>query len=392
MTRTPPAGGPTRRRFLAGAAASLVAAPALLRTSPADAAILGDVGEMLMVGFAGNSADSPSARTLATHIAMGRVGGVLFLTPNIGSRDKLAGLISLFREAAGGRNLLIAVDQEGGRVQRLRRAQGFSPIPNALRVGQMPLDDAKAVYRRAGRELAALGFNLNLAPVADLHDPRNPIIGRSRRAYSDDPRKVVAYTAACVEGLAESGVLAAVKHFPGHGRSPGDTHHGPVDITWSWRTAELQPFAGLISSGHAPIIMASHLRHALFGDVPASLSPVAIDGLLRGVLGFDGAVMTDALDMAAISKAYQPRDAMLRSIAAGVDLLLVGNTMPGDPDLPLRLSEWVRAEIIRGTLAYSRIAEAAERMRKLKRVCVAAEIASLDPGPLVPAAPQPGKG
>jgi beta-N-acetylhexosaminidase len=383
---------PTRRRFLAGAAATLLTAPALLRTSPAEAAIAADVGEMLMVGFAGKSADSPPAQALAAHIARGRVGGVLFLSDNIGRSGQVAGLVSLFREAAGGRRLLIAVDQEGGRVQRLGRAEGFSFIPAALRVGEMPLDEAQALYRKVGKELAAAGFNLNLAPVADLHDPKNPIIGRSRRAYSADPGTVAAYAAACVAGLAEAGVLAAIKHFPGHGFSRGDTHLGPVDVTRTLRTAEIAPFAQLIRGGHAPIVMTAHLRHALFGGVPASLSRVAIDGILRGVLGHDGPVMTDALDMAAITREYDQRSAMLLAIGAGADLLLVANNLRGDPDLPSKLAAWVREDIIRGKLAYSRIAEAAERLRRLKRVCVAPKIASLEVAPLVPTAPAPDRG
>lgn len=327
-----------------------------------------------MFGFAGRNAAAAPARVLAGHIAEGRGGGVLFLDGNIGSRADLLSLTGLFRSAAPDRFLLLAVDQEGGRVQRIGPRQGVDRLPAALRVaGSRSAADAEELYRKAGAELAALGFTLNLAPVVDLHDPHNPVIGRARRAFAADPAEVVSYAAACIAGYGAAGILTAVKHFPGHGRSAADTHEGAADITWSWGLAELRPFARLVAEKLPPMVMVGHLSHAALGNLPASLSPLAIGGVLRRWLGFQGPVISDSLDMEAITDLFTPREAVVRAIAAGVDVVMLANG-PGNPDLPAEAVGWIADAVRCGDLPAARIAEAAGRIRGLRRACLLPEV------------------
>ncbi len=344
----------------------MLAAPALLRVLPAAAALDRDIGAMLVFGFSGTRAAGASARALAIHIAAGRAGGALFLGDNIGSRADVLDLAALF--ASSGRAPLLATDQEGGNVQRLSIAEGFARLPRAVTVpARMDVAAAEGMYRSAGAELAAAGFNLNLAPVADLHNPQNPVIGAFGRAFSADPDVTAAYVTAAIAGFAAGGILTTVKHFPGHGFSRGDSHDGPVDITATWRAEELVPFRRIIEAGSAEAVMTGHLIHrTLTGGRPASLSPIAIEGVLRGDLGFAGVVVTDDLDMRAIRATMSLEAAIVAAIAAGNDLLLISNSAEPDPDLPAIAVEWVARAIADGRVPGARIATANARIRRLK--------------------------
>jgi len=361
---TRPRRGETRRTVLK-AAAGVLAAPAILRAGPAEAALAPDAGSMLIVGFDGNTAASEAAIGLADAIRRGWAGGVMFHGRNIGSRDDFRGLVDLFEGT--GRRPLLAVDQEGGDVQRLGPNQDFTRFPRARDVASSrTLEEATALYAAAGAELRDIGVNFNLAPVADLDDPENPIIGRYGRAFSADPAIAAQYAAAAIAGFASSGILTAVKHFPGHGHSLGDTHEGFVDITDTFQLAELLPFRELAASGSASAIMVGHLAHRYFGYAPASLSPLAIDGILRGVLGYQGAVITDDLDMDAIRNLMSLEDAVIASVAAGNDLVIVSNSVDNDPDLARKAVSWLVRAAVDGRLPRGRITESAERVRRTK--------------------------
>ncbi|MCC6734895.1 MAG: glycoside hydrolase family 3 protein [Bauldia sp.] len=366
--------GETRRTVLRAAAAGL-AAPAILRAGPAEAALAPDAGSLLVLGFDGNTATGDFARGLAEAIGRGWAGGVMFHSRNIGTRDEFRGLVELFE--GSGKAPLLAVDQEGGDVQRLGPNQGFARFPRARAVAaSRTVEEATALYAAAGAELRDIGVNFNLAPVADLDDPGNPIIGAYGRAFSADPAIVTQYAAAAIAGFAAAGVLTAAKHFPGHGHSLGDTHHGFVDVTSTFEIAELLPFRDLVATGIAPAVMVGHLTHRYFGYAPASLSPLAIGGLLRGVLGHRGAVITDDLDMDAIRDLMSIEDAVIAAVAAGNDLVILSNSVDNDPDLPRKAVNWLVRAAIDGHLPRSRITEAATRVRRLKALLPAPVAAS----------------
>lgn len=327
------------------------------------------VGELLLVGFHGASSASPSARLLARQMRRGQVGAVFFVGQNIGTAQEAAGLLRLFR--SGTARPLLAIDHEGGLVQRLTGAHGFTHLPAARDVAAtMSPAEARSLYARAGRELAAFGFNVNLGPVLDVDDPANPAIGAFGRAYSADPERIAAYAQAFVAGFASAGVLCAVKHFPGHGRAVSDSHEGMADISASWTETELEPFARLLDPRHAPpLVMTGHLRlDPLAPDGrPATVSAPIVTGLLRGRLGYRGVVMTDDLDMGAVSRIMSRKEAVVQAIATGSDLLMIKNLFGYDPLMPQRAVGWVRAAIARGDLSEAQVMEAAERVRAIRR-------------------------
>jgi len=331
------------------------------------------VGELLLIGFYGASSASPSARLLARQARRGQVGAVFFVDQNIGTAKEVAGLLRLFRSGAS--QPLLAIDHEGGIVQRLTAAHGFTLLPAARDVATtMSPAEARLLYAQAGRELAALGFHINLGPVLDVDEPTNPAIGVFGRAYSTDPERIAAYAQAFVEGFASAGILCAAKHFPGHGRAVSDSHDGAADISATWTEAELDPFARVLASSHAPpMVMTGHLRldPVAPDGRPATVSAPIVTGLLRERLRYQGVVVTDDLYMGAVSHIMGREDAIVQAIAAGSDLLMVKNLFGYDPLMPQRAVSWVRTAIARGVLSEEQVMAAAERVRAIRRQALA---------------------
>lgn len=327
---------------------------------------------MLMLGWTGDTVRSPSAQALARHISAGRVGAVVFVKDNVGSRQDVQSLVTLFTKAAAP---LIAIDHEGGAVQRLTERHGVSRLPAPRSVARsLTPEQAQALYAKAGAEIARLGFNLNLAPVVDLDDPANPEIGHYGRAFDADPARVRIYAQACVDGFAAADVLCTLKHFPGDGHAHEDSHLGLPDGPTIWTERDLEPFTQLIGAGRAALVMVGHVRIELLEPrpIPVSLSKAVMTGLLRDRLGFTGVAMTDDLDMKAVSTLMPRRQAVISAIAAGNDLLMIRNAADFDPDLPRTVVAWVREAVAVGELSRGRIAHAAHRVRQLRRTKLAA--------------------
>lgn len=351
----------SRRGLMVGMAA-LYTAPAFAAQASLDTL----VGNCLVLGFLGDHAQAEGAARLEDDLAVGRVGGVLFLRHNARSRDGVLGLSQRFRSAAP--NAWLAIDQEGGFVQRLTDEMGFTDIPTAEALAEMGLDAARPVFAQAARELAQSGFSMNLAPVADLRHDGNEVIDRWARAFGDDPDTVAAFCGAFIEAMEGEGVACAIKHFPGHGRSQGDSHDGFVDISETWGEVEAAPFERLIEQDKAHLIMGGHLinRRLDPSGRPVTLSAPVLQGLLREQMGYRGAVITDDLDMGAIRNQYSREQAIVDSLAAGNDLLLISNSADADPDLPRRAVDWVGAAIEDGRLSLDRLIDANARIAALK--------------------------
>lgn len=326
------------------------------------------VSNVLMLGFFGSKSSSFSARLLARQVRHGQVNGVFFVGENIGDSEDLAGLKALF--SIDKHATLLAIDHEGGAVQRLSQRHGATKLPRALRIGSSGLgfNQVKAIYAQAGREFAHWGFNLNFGPVLDIHDPQNTVIGRYGRSFGGDARNICVNAAAFVDGFSSNGVICALKHFPGHGRSIGDSHFEPADISSTWSKNELEPYKQLISLGRAPMIMCGHLRLDSLepSGYPATLSRPIIQGILRDQLGFDGVVVTDDLDMGAITATHNRRRALIDALKAGNDLVMIKNLFGYDPLLPKRALYWIRQAIKNGELEESRVLEAGNRVANLK--------------------------
>jgi beta-N-acetylhexosaminidase len=294
------------------------------------------------------------------------LAGVTLFGQNIGSPDQVASLTQALREAAGGVDPVIAIDEEGGDVTRVAYSDG-SPYPGNAALGAV--DDVtvtRAVYQAIGGDLAALGINFNLAPCADvLGSADSPAVGT--RSFGPDTGLVSRHTAAAVAGLQDAGVAACTKHFPGHGRTGTDTHEAIAVIEGSLaelRQHDLPPFAAAIRAGTIAI-MPSHLRvPELTGDLPATVSGAALTDLLRGELGFTGVIVSDALEMRATREMFGIPQAAVLAVAAGTDLLCLGRD--GSEQDYLAVREALVAAVRDGTLNGERLAEAAERVARLR--------------------------
>ena len=346
------------------------------------------IGQMLMVGFEGTTPEDREPRALRQAIGEGRLGGVILFARNVESERAVRRLTGSLRAASDGPPVLIALDQEGGRVQRLTPRVGFSHTPSHRSLATGGEADAARAYGTLAKDLARWGFNYNLAPVVDLAvEPRNPIIARLGRAFSADPATVTQFAGRFVDAHRSAGVLTALKHFPGHGSSLGDTHRGFVDVSATWRRDELEPFARLIDGGLADSVMVAHVhlrdRNAGLRDGasragleapatrtkrPATLSPAIIEGLLRTELGFDGVVISDDLRMDAVRSIAEPAELAVMAVRAGNDVLVFGGTGPGTSSISLidELQERFAEEAARDPAFRARIEASYGRILAMK--------------------------
>jgi len=329
------------------------------------------VGQMLIVGFKGRKPGQPWPRLIVKQLKQGQIGGVVFLKRNIRSKRQVRRLTAAFAAANRLHPAFVAVDQEGGRVQRLSRRAGFRRYSSASVIARrFSPRGARRIYGLMADELADAGFNLNFGPVVDLALNRaNRVVGRARRTYGRDPEKVTAYARAFVEAHRDRGVATSLKHFPGHGSSRRDSHHGRVDITNTWEPEELEPFASMIAGGHGDMVMVGHLVNAGFtpmDDAPMTLADGGISETLRGELAFGGVVITDDLNMGAIRRHYPLKQTVLKAIQAGNDILLFSNTARKAPALPGQVLKIVREAVAAGSISRARLRASYDRIIALK--------------------------
>ncbi|MFM9366834.1 glycoside hydrolase family 3 protein [Streptomyces sp. Da 82-17] len=320
-----------------------------------------DALTVLQPGFVGTSAPDWLLRRIGEGLhSVGLFGR------NIASPEQLAALTAQLRAERD--DVLVAIDEEGGDVTRLEVRSGSSfPGNHALGAVDDP-ELTRAVAAELARRLAACGVNLNWAPSADVNsNPDNPVIGV--RSFGADPALVSRHTAAYVEGLQSAGVAACTKHFPGHGDTAVDSHHAvpridaPLDVL---RERELTPFRAAIAAGTRAVMSAHILLPALDPDRPATLSRRILTGLLREELNFDGLIVTDGMEMRAISGTYGIERGSVLAVAAGADAICVGGGL-ADEDTVLRLRDALVAAVRTGELPEERLADAAARVRALGR-------------------------
>jgi len=322
--------------------------------------VLGRLAEAILIPpFPGGEAPEWVRAALA-----GGLAGVTLFGPNVQDRRQLAGLTASLRSAAI--EPVIAIDEEGGDVTRISHQTGSDYPGNAALGAIDDVDLTRSVYAALGADLAALGINLDLAPAVDVNTAAdNPVIGT--RSFGDDPALVARHAAAAVSGLQLAGVAACAKHFPGHGSTTLDSHLvlATVDAPLSvLRDRDLPPFEAAIAAG-VRAIMPSHLRvPELTGDLPASLSRRAQTDLLRGELGFTGVIVSDGLEMRAVSEPYGIPEAAVLAVIAGTDLLCLGRDQ--DHVSFLAVKEALVAAVRSGRLRAERLEEAAARVAELR--------------------------
>ncbi len=288
------------------------------------------VGQRFMVGFEGRTASS-DVKALIRDFG---VGGIVLFARNVEAPEQVADLVrelqSAARDASHDRPLLVAVDQEGGRVARLK--EPWTIWPSARAVGRVGSEEtARQLGQALAEELSACGIRYDFAPCVDVDtNPKNPVIGD--RSFGDDPDLVGRLGVAVIRGLQENGVAACAKHFPGHGDTDSDSHLDLPAVDHSrarLEDVELRPFRMAIAAGVASV-MTSHVLVREIDDArPATLSPLVLSGLLRRELGWSGPVVTDDLEMKAVAARYTPGQIAVLAALAGCDLLEFCKTHDG---------------------------------------------------------------
>lgn len=348
------------------------------------------IGRMIWVGIRGAV---PGDAVLESELALcesASVGGVILFDVDVPGRDagrasgldeaaarlasprnvldpgQTARLVGYLRERLGP-GLIVSVDQEGGVVSRLSPARGFPPVPSARDYAALDVAGRASACGRMVSGLLSAGVDLNLSPCVDVAvNPDGPGHTGLGRSFGRDPARVASMAREQIDAMHAGGIACCLKHFPGHGSAEGDTHHGLVDVTrtWVWED-ELAPYRELL--GVADTVMVAHVLHrGLDAARPASLSGAVIGGLLRGELGYDGVVLTDSLDMRAVSDRYGAGEASLLAVLGGVDAVLEGNNLSAVAPCPApRIHARLREAVRRGELTEDRIMRSVSRLERL---------------------------
>ncbi len=331
-------------------------------------------GQMIILGFRGDNAE---ANPILNQIQNLQLGGVILFdrdmnpligTRNVTSKPQLKKLVSSLHKHSE-YPLFVGVDQEGGKVARLKEKKGFLPLPSAREMGKGSPEKTFLLADKLGEELAYLGINIDFAPAVDVEvNPENPAIAKLDRSFSANAQVVTAHARAFLQGLEAHHVLGCIKHFPGHASSLTDTHNGIADITTSWqKDVELLPYQELISENIIDMVMIGHLVNKNLDEkYPASLSKATISGLLRDDLGFKGVVITDDLQMGAIVDHYNLDQVVELAINAGVDILLYGNNVSYDDKVGNKVKDTILKLVASGKISRQRLEESYTRIRNLK--------------------------
>lgn len=337
------------------------------------------IGQMLLVGFKGTELQPTDL--IVEAILEQQIGGVILFDYNYQTKiydhniSDPAQLKYLTQQLQNyNKNnmhpLLISIDYEGGKVNRLKEKYGFPPALSAAEIGLGTYEKAAHYAYEMAKTLKEMGINLNFAPVLDVNiNPDNPVIGKIDRSFSNNPQKVIHYAELFSKAHQDQGILFAYKHFPGHGSSTSDSHLGFVDVTETWQELELEPYYTLLPQfSDCAMVMIAHVVHYGLDNkgYPASLSAAMTQKLLRETLGFNGVVVTDDLQMKAITDQYGLKEALRLAINAGADILVFGNQLVASYQDPKQLVEMIYADVLSGEISLSRIEESYQRICQLK--------------------------
>jgi beta-N-acetylhexosaminidase len=325
------------------------------------------VGQLIIVGFSGTSSSSTGFRSLIDNLQSGTVGGVLFLSQNVASKTELTVMVHEVERCSCSNTPIIAIDEEGGTIERLGDKFGFQHVQSAAEIGSGTEENARIQYRILTRKLRDAGFNINFGPVVDLNtNPENPVIGRLSRSYSRNSAEVEKFAKIFIEEHHAVGILTVLKHFPGHGSSSTDSHLTAVDVGSSWSEDELQPYRRLKATGMIDAIMVGHLiNKRKWGGVATQDGSVAIHHILRGDLKFDGVVISDDLTMDAVNLNKDNMETVLASsLNAGVDVVLVAH--PDEAEEIPRLNSSLVDAVMSGKVPLRTIEKSLQRVSLLK--------------------------
>jgi beta-N-acetylhexosaminidase len=332
------------------------------------------IGQMVMVTVTGDSVEesSPSMDTLKTDLAEELLGGVIMFnwSGNLRSPEQIAHLTASLQERSS-MPLLLAIDQEGGRVARLKASNGFAATPSAHEMGTVVNQES---YTRSTASAMAdwfvqTGLNMNLAPVVDLNvNPSSPAIGALDRSFSADPATVTQHAGWFIDEFRKKSIVTTLKHFPGHGSAADDSHLGFTDVTATWSPLELEPYSRLLASGSVDAVMTAHVFNANLDSLyPATLSPATMTGILRTQIGFQGVVVSDEMTMRSIAIQFGIDEAAELAVLAGVDVLLYNRNLDSTGgSLARRIVDLLERRVRGGRITEARINESYARIKALK--------------------------
>lgn len=327
------------------------------------------IGQMILIGMPKAEVDP----LVLDEVKKGKVGALIFFEKNIPNKPNAFAAVKSMTwtyQKAASIPLFICIDQEGGKVNRLKEKYGFTKSVTAAALGKSKSLDSVRFYADAmAATLAGLGFNVNFAPCVDLAITQNTVIYKPERAYSANEDTVAMMAKEVVKMHRKYGVLTSLKHFPGHGSSKEDTHFGVADVTTTWNERELKPYKTLLDSGYVDAVMTSHIvnKNLDAKGYPGTLSQDILDGILRKRLGFNGVVFSDDMQMHAISKNFGLEESIRLAINAGVDVMCFSNNIAGSDERTVdKVHAIIKKLVQSGQVTPARIDESFQRILQLK--------------------------
>lgn len=328
------------------------------------------IGQMILIGMPKAELDEK----VLEEVRKGKVGALIFFEKNIPNKSNAFASVKKMTwtyQKAASIPLFICIDQEGGKVNRLKEKYGFTRSITAGALGSYKSLDSVRFYADAtAATLAGLGFNVNFAPCVDLAiNKDNTVIAKPERSYSANPDTVIMMAKEVIKQHRKYGVITSIKHFPGHGSSKEDTHFGIADVTNTWSEPELKPYQVLIDSGYVDGVMTSHIVNKNLDPkgYPGTLSKDILDGILRKRLGYNGVVFSDDMQMHAISKYYGLEETIRLAINAGVDVMCFSNNIAGSDERTVdKVHSIIKKLVSTGEIKPERIEESFQRIVQLK--------------------------
>jgi beta-N-acetylhexosaminidase len=331
------------------------------------------IGQMIMLGI-GDATEIRSDNKILADIKAQKLGGILIYEKNItklNSVQNLKNLVTTLKKDSK-LPLLVSIDEEGGKVNRLKQKYGFPKTVSAKYLGEVDdIDSTKYYSDIIAHNLLQLGINVNYAPVLDVDNPENPPIGKNHRAFSKNPKDIIEHARQVVKSHRYFNVKTVVKHFPGHGNSRQDSHFNVTDVSKYWEQQEVFPYIKLLYEGNVDAIMTAHIVNDKLDDskLPATLSKKIMTDYLRGDLGFDGVIFSDDMQMKAIADQFGFEKSIEMAIHAGVDVLMFSNHIPMKGRgmiLPKDIIDIVKKMVKDGKISAKRIDESYQRILKFK--------------------------
>lgn len=326
------------------------------------------IGQMIIVGFVGDNVKSKGFKEVLKQVENNEISGVIFFEDNIKNKEEFLKMTSALKNSKAKYPPFIAIDMEGGYVQRMNENNGFKNFKSAKQISKLTEDEAYKEYFEMAKMLKEADINLNFAPCVDLAVNKESIIEQKERSYSNDPKVVVKYAKQFIKAHEKNNIITSIKHFPGHGSPSGDTHLGLVDATKTYKEFELYPYLYLANLNDMQTVMISHVYNKNIDErYPASLSYKTIEKFLRVQTNFDGVIITDDLDMGAIRKNYDLYEIVSLSINAGENILLFSNRFEHDKKLVDKINLAIKRGLVDGYILSDNLVNSYERIIKLKK-------------------------